>query len=244
MGTRIAGLQPGYLPWLGYFDQMLHVDAFLVADELPYSTAGWSRRNRVRGPTGAEWLTLPVRAEAGQPINRVGLDPRVPWARKHAATLRHLYARGVDVDEVVGAFENAMADAGDALAAAGVASLRLLAERFGIETPILISSDLGLEARYAERFPEQPGPTHRIIAYCEALGADELLEGASGRSYFDVPLFESHGLRVRFQDYAHPTWPQLHEPFLSHLSAIDLLLCVGSERAGLVLRSGDSRDVG
>jgi hypothetical protein len=244
VGTRIAGLQPGYLPWLGYFDQMLRVDAFLVADELPYTTTGWTRRNRVRGPDGPEWLTLPVRAEPGQRIDQVALDDQVPWTRKHATTLRHLYARGVDVDESVAAFEKAVAPVAGALAPVATASLRLLAERLGVETPILLSSELGLEARYRERFPGNPGPTHRIVAYCEALGADELLEGASGRSYFDVPLFAAHGLKVRFHDYVHPTWPQLHDPFISHLSAMDLLLCVGAERARAVLRSGGRRDGG
>jgi nucleotide-binding universal stress UspA family protein len=223
---------------------MLRVDAFLVADELPYTTAGWTRRNRVRGPDGPEWLTLPARPEPGQRIDEVALEAQVPWARKHATTLRHLYARGCDVDEAVAGFEKAVAEAGDSLAPVATASLRFLADRLGVETPILVSSQLGLEARYAERFPGNPGPTHRIVAYCEALGADELLEGASGRSYFDVALFASHGLQVHFHDYVHPAWPQLHEPFVSHLSAMDLLLCVGPERARRVLRSGGVRDDG
>lgn len=238
MGTCIAGIQPGYLPWLGYFDQMLRVDAFLVADELPYAPAGWVRRNRVRGPDGAVWLTLPVRARRGAPIHRCALDAGVPWARKHAATLRHLYARGADVEETVAGYEGAVAPHAADLAGAATASLRWLADRLGVTTPILVSSQLGLEARYRARFPDAPGPTHRIVAYLEALGADQLLEGASGRAYFDEALFAAHGMRVRFHDYAHPVWPQLHGPFVSHLSAVDLLLCVGEARARRVLRSG------
>ena len=242
MGTRIAGIQPGYLPWLGYFDQMLRVDAFLVADELPYSSSGWARRNRVRGPRGPVWLSLPVRPRPPQAIRDVPLDPHVPWARKHARSLRHLYAAGIDVEDSVGAFEKAVAGTEGSLAAAGLATVRLLADRLGVETPLLISSELSLEARYRERFPEQPGPTHRIVAYLEALGADSLLEGEAGRSYFDVALFESFGMQVRFHDYVHPTYPQLHDPFVSHLSAMDLLLCAGAERARRVLRSGRLAD--
>ncbi len=238
MGTRVAGIQPGYLPWLGYFDQMLRVDAFLVADELPYTASGWTRRNRVRSAEGPVWLTLPARARPGERIDQVGLDPRVPWARKHAATLRHLYARGADAEETIGALEPVLSGAPHALGAVAVASLRFLAVRLGVETPLLLSSELGLEARYAGRFPGDPGPTHRIVAYLEALGADELLEGASGRSYFDTGLFASHGLRVRFHDYVHPTYTQLHPGFVSHLSAVDLLLCAGAEAARRVLRQG------
>lgn len=236
MATRIAGIQPGYLPWLGYFDQMLHVDAFLVADELPFSSSGWTHRNRVKGPGGAQWLTLPARPEHGQRIRDVALDRAVPWQRKHATTLRHLYADAPGAGELIDALERALPADAAQLPDASLPAIRLLAEWLGIATPILVSSELGLEARYESRFPERPGPTHRIIAYLEALGATELVEGESGRSYFDVALFERHGMRVHFQHYAHPTYRQLHGDFVSHLSAIDLVLCEGPERARRILR--------
>src|SRR5690606_37643333 len=89
MPERIAGIQPGYLPWLGYFDQMLRVDAFLVADELQFTTSGWAHRNRVKAPEGARWLTLPARRRSGAAIAEVRLDPATRWARRHLATLRH-----------------------------------------------------------------------------------------------------------------------------------------------------------
>ena len=43
MAVRLAGIQPGYLPWLGYFDQMRRVDVFVVADAVG-SRAEESRR--------------------------------------------------------------------------------------------------------------------------------------------------------------------------------------------------------
>jgi hypothetical protein len=42
---------------------------------------------------------------------------------------------------------------------------------------------------------------------------------------------------VTFQHYRHPIYRQLHEPFLPHLSALDLLLCRGQREARAVLRS-------
>jgi hypothetical protein len=239
VATRIAGIQPGYLPWLGYFDQMLHVDAFLVADELPFTSSGWTHRNRVRGANGPQWLTLPVRPRRGQSIADVELDPSVPWRRKHLATLRHLYANAPGA-ALLDDLEAALPATAERLPAASLPAIRLLAERLGLATPILVSSELGLEARYASRFPERPGPTHRIVAYLEALGATELVEGEAGRSYFDVPLFERSGMRVHFHHYVHPTYRQLHEPFVSHLSALDLLLCEGEDAARRILRAATS----
>ncbi len=232
---RIAGIQPGYLPWLGYFDQMLQVDAFVVADELRFSTSGWTHRNRVKAPGGSRWLSLPARPAREQRICAVPLDPRVPWKRKHLATLRHLYACARDAGPLLDALESALPGDATRLAAASLASLRFLAARLGVRTPILVSSELGLEARYRERFPAQPGPCERIVAYLDALGASELLEGASGRSYIDVTVFERHGMRVRFHDYTPPRYAQLHGEFVSHLSALDLLLCAGEAEARRVV---------
>ena len=101
MPARIAGIQPGYLPWLGYFDQMRRVDAFVIADEMQFSSSGWAHRNRVRGPEGAHWLTLPARPARGQAIRDVPLDPQVPWKVKHLETLRHFYARSPAAAELL-----------------------------------------------------------------------------------------------------------------------------------------------
>jgi hypothetical protein len=237
----MGGIQPVYLPWLGYFDQMQRVDVFVIADEMPYSSSGWAHRNRVKGPSGQRWLTLPARPRRGEAIDQVRLDPNVPWKRKHMATLRHFYARGPDAQATLDDLDAVLDESAERLVSVSIPTIRLLAARLGIRTPLVISSQTGLEARYRQRFPGRGGPTQRIIAYMEALGATELLEGESGQAYFDVPLFEAHGFRVQFHRYLHPIYPQFHGPFLSHMSAIDLLLCVGEKQAREVLLSGQLR---
>jgi hypothetical protein len=239
---RLGGNQPVYFPWLGYFDQMLRVDLFVIADEMPYSSSGWAHRNRVANTHGPHWLTLPVRPKRGQAICDVRLDPSVPWARKHLSTLRHFYAKGVDVDVTLGALEPMLRQDEECLTAVTIPIILHLAAVLGIETRIVVSSDLGLEARYLKRFPDKPGPTQRIVAYMDALGATELLEGESGQNYFDTELFRANGYKVQFHRYIHPEYPQLRQPFLSHMSALDLILCVGPEEAKRVLRSGRLRD--
>lgn len=237
MGIRVAGLQPGYLPWLGFFDQLKRVDAFIIADEMPYSSSGWAHRNRVRGPHGPVWLTLPGRPHRGHRIMDVPLDPAVPWADEHVQKLRHFYGRSPHAAELLRGLADALDPGARTLVDASLPALRFLAARFGLTTPLVVSSAERLEDRYGAMFPDRPGPTHRIIAFLKALGADELLEGASGESYLDVALCEAHGIKVVFQHYAHPVYPQLREPFVSHLSALDLLLCVGEEEARRVLAS-------
>jgi hypothetical protein len=214
---------------------MRRVDAFLIADEMQFSSSGWAHRNRVRGPRGVQWLTVPTQPSRGQAIRDVAIDRAVPWARTHLETIRHFYARSPFADAVVRELDAVLDPDASRLVDVSIPILRRLAALLGIETPLLLSSALGLEARYRETFPDTPSPTHRIIAFMKAVDATDLLEGESGRSYLDVGLCAAHGIRVEFHHYEHPVYPQLHAPFVSHLSIVDLLCSVGPEEARHVL---------
>ncbi len=62
-GQTLVVLQPGYLPWLGFFDQLRRADTFVVYDDVQYDKGGWRNLNRVKSPGGAIWLTVPVRTK-------------------------------------------------------------------------------------------------------------------------------------------------------------------------------------
>lgn len=47
-------LQPGFLPWLGFFDQMRQADVFVYYDDVQYDKHGWRNRNRIKTPTGPQ----------------------------------------------------------------------------------------------------------------------------------------------------------------------------------------------
>jgi hypothetical protein len=155
----------------------------------------------------------------------------------HLETLRHFYARSPFAADLLADLHGVIDSGATRLVDASVPLLRWLAARLGVATPLLVSSELGLERCYRETCPGRLGPTQRIIAFMNAVGATELLEGESGRSYLDVALCAGHGIQVQFHHYAHPTYPQLRTPFVSHLSAIDLLLCVGVAEARRVLEA-------
>jgi hypothetical protein len=51
--------------------------------------------------------------------------------------------------------------------------------------------------------------------------------------------FESRGVKVYFQEYNHPIYPQIWGDFVSHLSVMDLLFNVGPERAYRFIMQGN-----
>ncbi len=61
VGGVLGVLQPVYLPWLGYFEQIAVTDHFVLLDDVQYTKQDWRNRNRVKTAQGATWMTVPVR---------------------------------------------------------------------------------------------------------------------------------------------------------------------------------------
>lgn len=103
--------------------------------------------------------------------------------------------------------------------------IKWLAAAFGIRRDIIKSSGLKTQGKREEK----------IITVCEALGAKELYDTKASSTFLDRAAFERRGIKLDFQDYRHPVYQQLHEPFLPHMSAIDLLFNYGPESLGVTL---------
>ena len=88
---RVAILQSNYIPWKGYFDIIHDVDLFVFYDDVQYTKGDWRNRNKVKGPDGAMWLTVPTGTDLNRLVCEVQLtDAR--WAATHWKTLRQFYA--------------------------------------------------------------------------------------------------------------------------------------------------------
>jgi hypothetical protein len=229
---RIAILQPSYLPWLGYLDQIARSDAFVFYDDVQYDKNGWRNRNRIRVPGGEgwAWLTIPVQLPTSLPrILEVTSDPRAPWRRKHLAAIRSAYARAPHLDFLDRFFGQLFAGDETRLAEIAIESIRNLMQAFAVSTPLYRSSQLGVGGDRNER----------LVNICRYFGASHYLSGSAARSYLDIALFERNGITVEWQDYLHPVYQQRYDPFISHLSSLDALLCAGAG-AGAFLRQPDS----
>ena len=60
MPKKIAIVQSNYIPWKGYFDLIAYVDEFIIYDEMQFTKRDWRNRNKIKTPSGLQWLTIPV----------------------------------------------------------------------------------------------------------------------------------------------------------------------------------------
>jgi hypothetical protein len=224
--TVVAVLQPGYLPWLGFFDQILRSDVFVYYDDVQFDKHGWRNRNRIKTPAGPLWLTVPVLnvGRSGQKLNQVEIDNRRPWARKHLASIAQSYSRAPYLRRYLPELENMLLQRWDRLADLDMAVAALMCDWLAIERRIERSSVLSVSG----------GRSERLLGICKRLAGDCYLTGDSAKDYLDVDLFLRNEVRVEWQTYRHPTYRQMHGSFIPYLSTLDLLLNTGPESRGLL----------
>jgi hypothetical protein len=237
MSKTVAILQSNYLPWRGYFDLMSRCDLFIIGDVVQYTRRDWRNRNIIKTPSGPLWLTVPVKEtpRSSTAIDEVRVaKPR--WASDHIRTLTHTYRKARAYKSVSPwLFEllQTTAEQEELLSRINVRILRAIAERLGIATQILQSSDI--IARDALIAIDKNA---RTLALCREVGATCYLSGPAAKVYLDVDSLNAHGIDVAWMSYdGYRHYPQLWGDFLPQVSIVDLLLNTGDEAAGYLVQT-------
>ena len=223
--------QPHFLPWLGYLNKVLHSDVFVWLDTVQYRKNYYQNRTVIRTRRGEElWLTLPVHAPFGTPIDRVTVaDPK--WRDRLSKTVEQNYGRApffsVCWPEIAKALEGASDTLTDVDFRAFNAVLRLL--RAG-DVRVVRAGELGVTS--AE-------PTERLVEACRAVGGKSYIAGKGGKNYLRIEAFEEAGIGVAWQQFdpAAQPYPQTGPGFVPGLSVIDCLFNIGPDEAGRLIRA-------
>lgn len=225
---RIGILQPGYLPWLGFFEQLYKSDAFVIYDDVQFDKNGWRNRNRIKTANGVQWLTVPVHVKFDEHplVKDVLIDNSQNWKNKHLLSIKYNYAKAEFYNDYIGIFEEAFAKEWQNLIDLDMYFINKIAESLGVDTKKIVkSSTLNIQGERIER----------LINICKFFKVDTFYEGAAGKNYIKMSDFEKQGIKVEFQDYKHPIYKQLYGDFVPHLSVIDLLFNEGQRSLAILL---------
>jgi len=218
---RIAVHQPEFLPWLGFFDKMGRVDHYVVFDHVQFKKRYFENRNRIRRGKEAVWISVPVKSKGRfeQPINAVEIDNSTAWRERIWDTVRHAYARAPHFKNFAEEIQRLITGRPyERLMDFNLAWITWFRNHLKIETPMILSSELGVEAHKGSDL---------ILAICRRLKADRYLCGPSGKDYLRLENFTAAGVVVEWQNFHHPVYPQLGEGFEPYLSCLDLILNCG-----------------
>jgi hypothetical protein len=235
-----TGHQPNYLPYPGFFHKIARADCFVLVDTTQFvkrGPFGWIHRNRIRTPAGWEWLSVPAltKGRFTQSIRETQIDAGRDWARKHARALEWNYGRAPHYGRYAGFFREAYARPWSSLSDLNEHLIRGLLEILGLRVRFERASDLGAAG----------AATDLVVDLCRRVGADTYLSGIHGRDYLEADRLKAAGIRLLYQAYQCPVYPQCQPgPFVPDLSVVDLLFNCGEQSRDLLLQAGGTEPAG
>lgn len=226
---KVAILQPSYIPWLGYFDQINKVDTFVFYDDVLYTKNDWRNRNKIKAHQGATWLTIPVNIQK-RLTNYLLIKDAVLTDRnilkKHLQIIESNYKKSLFYKELYSVIAPIFTFEHTLLSELTINIIKVISEFLGIKKiQFLKSSDMNISSQ---------NPTERLIKICRSLNATHYITGASAKNYLDEKMFGNENIQLQYQKYMHPTYNQLWGEFIPYLSIIDLL-CNEGQRSLKIL---------
>lgn len=219
--------QPAFIPWGGFFARLLSSDRMVLLDDTALARGfTFVNRNRLKGPEGAVWITVPLKRKGRgvQKIRELEIYEKERWAKKFLATIRHYYGHSVHFKAIEKEIRDALDGPGPRFIDLMLDLLETLKASFGIDREIVLQSDLKVVGK----------GTPLLLSIASTLQAGEVILPCGSEKAVELDSFEKAGIKVRFLRYAPAQYPQFWGEFLPKLSALDLLLCCGSEGRAVI----------
>ena len=217
---RISFHQPAFIPWGGFFARLLYSEAMVLLDDTLLAQGfTFVNRNRIKGPEGEIWLTVPLKRKGRgrQKIKDLEIYEKNRWGRKFLLTIRHFYRKSIYFEPFFSQMAEIINSEGDSFLPLTISLLNRLKTALNINTPFLLQSDLGVTGK----------GTELLIALAEKLHSKEVLLSAFARKRIDLEQFQRAGIKVILHRFQPLPYPQFWGNFCSNLSALDLSFCQG-----------------
>jgi hypothetical protein len=213
--TTLVVLQPGYIPWLGFFDRMRRSDAFIYYDDVQFDKNGRRNCDRIKDAERRAMAELPGKAKRTHRAAHLRRRNRAAAALGATASalsaFREAYAQAPFLKLYYGELAEILQRDWQLLAELNIAAVALMCRWLGLDRRILRSSELDIAG----------GKSERLIKLCRDVGANRYPSGNSALHYLDPGLFAAANITLEWQDYVYPSYPQLHG------ATLDLLFNVG-----------------
>lgn len=213
---RVAIMQPYFLPYIGYFQLIGAVDVFVIYDQIKYTKKGWINRNRFLLNGGDATFSLPLK-KASDTLDIVERELAADFDRnKLLAQFAGAYGRAPQLAQTYPLLEKIVRHEDGNLFRYIHHSLTAVCEHLGIGTEIRVSSSIA--------FDNGSKSQDKVLAICEALGADRYLNSIGGTGLYSRDDFAHRGIDLQFLKPRPLEYPQAGGAFVPWLSIVDVLM--------------------
>lgn len=234
MSPKLTGAisQPNYLPWLGYFEQILYSDIFIFLDNVQFPRREWCNRNRILNNREIMWLTVPI-AKTGQNtnINKIKISYEEEWVKNHLKSIEIVYHKSLQFDGVFQIVKKELEKTYEYLSDLNIALIDRVCSYLEIKTKKIRAS----ERNYSSK------RTELLADICKNYEIDYYYTSQGAKVYLDkeISTLENVGISVEYQNYQSAAYNQIgSREFVPYLSIVDLLFNVPKEKAVEIIKAG------
>ena len=224
----VAIHQPNYLPWFGFFNKMMNSDVFVLLDNVKHSKRSFTHRNIIKANDKELLLSIPLINKESIINELLIFEPEVNIS-KHWRAIQTNYRKANNWEFLSEELESIFNKPWSKLVDLNIEIIKLVKEKLNIKTEIIIASELkGINGEGSER----------NMDICQSLGAKIYLSGAGAKAYNDENAFNKKNIKIVYNNFKHPTYPQIGNNFLSKTAIIDLLFNCGPDSKEILASSG------
>jgi len=156
-------------------------------------------------------------------------DDATPWRENLIKTIESNYRRAAFFSEGMKLLQPLVVNPERRLWAYNLAVIKTLTQALGERVEKIVS---------ASSLESSGNATDLLISLVQAVGGDAYLSGGGAEGYQQEKKFDAAGVRLVYQNFNHPIYPQRRTPnFLPGLSIIDPIMNCGiAETAALLTK--------
>jgi len=211
--------QPDFIPYLGFFHRLCYCNVYVILDHVQLLKRGWHHRDKIKGPNGEYWLTIPINRKTNSPpINKAKIDYSQNWVDKHLQTITHFYKKAKFFETIFPEIKLIYEKNYTLLIDLNMAMLKFFWKLFSINVKTIYSSSLNINSK----------KSFLIFDIMKDIGGTHYLSGIGAKNYLDDSLFCTENIEVTWHNFKHPVYPQLYKDFIPYLSCLDFAMNCGN----------------
>ena len=214
---KIAIMQPYFFPYIGYFQLINAVDAFVIYDDVNYIKKGWINRNNILVNNTSCLFSLPLQnASQNKRINEISVSELNRWKNDFLKTIRSCYKKAPFYNTVYPILERILNFEESNLAIYIHYSIKQLCDYLKIDTQLITSSEIikNNDLRGQDK----------IIDICMRLHATEYVNAIGGLELYNKDQFDKNKINLHFIKSEKIIYKQFNAEFIPSLSVIDVIM--------------------
>jgi len=218
----IAGCQPYFMPYIGYWQLIHAVDVFIIGDDYNYIKKAWVNRNRILQNKEVQYFSVEVQHPSSFKLINEHVVSEAFQVDKKLHQLKVAYEKAPFFTDGMNLMQKILSFEEKNLACFLEHSLRCVCDYLGIKTEIIRSSAFSGNNELKREY--------RIYDQCARMGIDTYINAIGGRELYDYGQFREHGIKLGFIKMNDIQYKQFGQEFIPNLSIIDVIMFNSKEK--------------